>query len=152
MRGSLIEQVGHSMAHSNLSEQNGALDNVLRPRPIKLGNPMVLRTQVQEAGLKLLNAIEALPSGISRFFEAQDLIVAPLTCQIVVGLPPFLQMHRPRSNPSHQQGNKCEPNRNSGYFLPLIMPLASLILIQRVIIEISGDSLSCSGLGWQLWF
>lgn len=152
MRGSLIDQVGHSMAHSDFSEQNSELDNVLRPRPIKLGNPMVLRTQVQEAGLKPLNGIEALPSGISRFFDAQVLIVSPLTCQIVVGQPPFLQMHRPRSNPSHQRGNKCEPNRNSGYFLRSTMRPASLILIQRVIIEISGDSSSCSGLGWQSWF
>lgn len=151
MRGSLIEQAGHSMAHSAFSEPNGELDNVLRPRPIKPGNSIVLRTQVQEAGLKPSSSIEALPSEISRFFDAQVLIVSSLTCQIVVGQPPFLQMHRPRSNPSLQQENKCEPNRNSGYFLRSTMPPASLILIERVIIEISGDSSSCSGLGWQSW-
>ncbi|MCJ1342982.1 hypothetical protein MMC31_001171, partial [Peltigera leucophlebia] len=53
------------MAHSSFSEQSAELDNVLRPRPIKPGNPMVLRTQVQEVGLKPLNGIEALHSEIS---------------------------------------------------------------------------------------
>lgn len=139
------------MAHSSFSEQNGELDNVLRPRPIKPGNPMVLRTQVQEVGLKPFNGIEALPSGISRSVDAQVLMVYSLTCDVVVGQPLFLQTHRPRSNLSHQQGNKCEPNRNSDYFLRLTMPLASLILIGGVTIEILGDSSSCSGLGWQLW-
>lgn len=139
------------MAHSAFSEQNGELANVLRPRPIKLGNPKVLRTHVQEDGLKPLNITEALPSEISRFLDAQVFVVSSLTCQIVVVQPPFLQMHRPRSNPSHQQGNKSEPNRNSAFFLRSTMPPESLILIERVIIEISGDSSSCFGLGWQSW-
>lgn len=151
MRRSHTEQIGHNMAHSPFSEQNGELDNVLRPRPIKPGNPMVLRTQVQEAGLKPLNSIEAPPSGISRFVDAQFLMVSPLTFQTVAGQPPFLQMHHPRSSPSHQQGSKCELNRNSDYFLRSTTPPASLILIEGVTIEISGDSSSCSGLGWQLW-
>lgn len=151
MRRSYIKQIGLSMAHSSFSEQNGELDNVLRPRPIKPGNPMVLRTQVQEAGLKPFNGIEALPLEISRFVDAQVLTVSSLTCHIVVGQPLFLQMHRPRSNPSHRQGNKSEPNKNSDYFLRSTMPPASLISIEGVTIEILGDSSSCSGLGWQLW-
>lgn len=52
---------------SSSTEQNGVVDNILRPRPIKPENPMVLRAQSEERGLKPNHAVESIPSGISRW-------------------------------------------------------------------------------------
>lgn len=48
---------------------NGALDHILRPRPVKPGNPRVLRAQSEdrEGGLKAAGGPESnVQSGISR--------------------------------------------------------------------------------------
>lgn len=55
------------MKSSSLSVQNDGTDNILRPRPIQPGNPMVLRAQSEEGGLKPTHGIDFMPSGVSRF-------------------------------------------------------------------------------------
>lgn len=47
--------------------QNVAADNILRPRPVKPGNPIVLRAQNEEGGLKPSQGVELLSSGVSRY-------------------------------------------------------------------------------------
>ena len=50
--------------------QNGDTDNILRPRPIKPGNPLVIRAQGEEAGLKSSYGPELVPSGVSRYVSS----------------------------------------------------------------------------------
>ena len=53
------------MAQTTAHQHHDAFDGIVRPRPVKPGNPMVLRAQSEEDGLKP-NGLPGLPSGISR--------------------------------------------------------------------------------------
>lgn len=58
------------MNSSSYSAQNGGIggiDNILRPRPVQPGNPMVLRAQNEEEGLKPSHGVDLIQSSISRF-------------------------------------------------------------------------------------
>lgn len=55
------------MKSSSYSAQNGGIDNILRPRPIQPGNPMVLRAQNEEDGLKPSHGVDLSQSSLSRF-------------------------------------------------------------------------------------
>ena len=46
---------------------NGGPDHILRPRPIKPTNPLVLRTQSEERSLKVDGGAHNQGSGISRY-------------------------------------------------------------------------------------
>lgn len=57
------------MASSSSQTQNGGPDNIIRPRPVKPSNPMVLRAQSEERNLKPPNGhIDTIiMSGVSRY-------------------------------------------------------------------------------------
>lgn len=82
------------MASSSLYDQNDESDNILRPRPIKPGNPMILRALGQENGLKPTQGVESLASAVSRFVLYPKLLTSPAfssKLKLVVGQLPFLQ-------------------------------------------------------------
>lgn len=54
------------MAANSPSYQNGGTDHILRPRPVKPGNPMILRAQSEEGSLKPNGNHDGQLSGISR--------------------------------------------------------------------------------------
>lgn len=64
----------HNMASSSYPTQNGGHDHIIRPRPVKPGNPMVLRAQSEEGSLKHNGHIDTMMSGTSRYAIHQILI------------------------------------------------------------------------------
>lgn len=62
------------MAVSSFQTQNGGPDHVIRPRPVKPGNPMVVRAQSEERGLKPNAHIDTIMSGVSRYARDQTQI------------------------------------------------------------------------------
>lgn len=53
------------MASSSSSTQNGGPDHIIRPRPVKPSNPMVLRAQSEEGNLKPNGHVDTILSGSS---------------------------------------------------------------------------------------
>lgn len=63
------------MASSFSQTQNGGPDNIIRPRPVKPSNPMVLRAQSEERNLKPNGHIDTIiMSGVSRYAGYQKWI------------------------------------------------------------------------------
>lgn len=56
----------HTMASSSSLIQDGGPDHIIRPRPVKPSNPMVLRAQSGEGSLKPNGHIDTVMSGTSR--------------------------------------------------------------------------------------
>lgn len=141
------------MAYPISSGQNDGTDSIRRPRPIKPGNPMVLRAQSEEGSLKPSHGSEQLPSGISRYicdvFHLKNR--TQITRTPVVAQPLFLPMPLLPFSPSLLLGSRYERSRSIEYSRLLNMPRESLTSIQKAIIGTSGDFSSCSGLGWRLW-
>ena len=78
------------MAANSSSYQNGGTDHILRPRPIKPGNPMILRAQSEEGGLKTNGHHEGQLSGMSRYATFALLVFSDRSC---------LTLHSGRSTP-----------------------------------------------------
>lgn len=62
------------MASSSSPIRNGGLDHIIRPRPVKPSNPMVLRAQSGEGSLKSHGHIDTMMSGSSRYAGRQSWI------------------------------------------------------------------------------
>lgn len=63
------------MASSFSQTQNGGPDNIIRPRPVKPSNPMILRAQSEERSLKPNGHIDTIiMSGVSRYAGYQKWI------------------------------------------------------------------------------
>ena len=62
------------MVSSSSLTQNGGPDHIIRPRPVKPSNPMVLRAQSEEGSLKPNGHIDTVLSGASRYAGNQVLI------------------------------------------------------------------------------
>lgn len=52
---------------------NGNTDHILRPRPVKPGNPIVLRAQSKEGTLRSNGNYDGIPSGMSRYMPLHSL-------------------------------------------------------------------------------
>lgn len=128
------------------------MDSLIRPRPIKHGNPLVSRTQSEEAGLKPSQGIDAIPSSISRYPR-------PLKCDIkhLLIYPAVAAQHQSplmplrRQNLSLWQENKSGHSKDIEFFLRSTTTPAFRILTAKAIIEISGVSSYYFGLGLQSW-
>ena len=55
------------MGANPTSVPNGGTDHILRPRPVKPANPMILRTQSEEGSLKPDCGGHHQASGVSRY-------------------------------------------------------------------------------------
>lgn len=62
------------MASSSSPIQNGGPDHIIRPRPVKPSNPMILRAQSEEGSLKPNGHIDTTMSATSRYAGHQELI------------------------------------------------------------------------------
>ena len=60
------------MAVPSFQTQNGGPDHVIRPRPVKPSNPMVVRAQSEERVLKPNAHIDTIMSGVSRYARHQQ--------------------------------------------------------------------------------
>ena len=56
---------------SFMASQQNEHDHILRPRAIKPGNPMVLRAQSEDRGLKPNGAAEIPSTGVSRYIHVK---------------------------------------------------------------------------------
>ena len=61
------------MASLSSSIQNGVPDHIIRPRPVKPSNPMVLRAQSEDGNLKPNGQADTILSGTSRYAGRQVL-------------------------------------------------------------------------------
>lgn len=62
------------MASSSSPNQDFGPDHIIRPRPVKPSNPMVLRAQSEEGSLKPNGHIDTIMSGTSRYAGFEVLI------------------------------------------------------------------------------
>ena len=73
----------YTMASSTSLNQNGGPDHIVRPRPVKPNNPMLLRGQSGEGSLRPSAHIDTVLSSASRYAGHQVLVEETLlnTCQ-----------------------------------------------------------------------
>ncbi len=61
------------MASPILHPQNGGTDHILRPRPVKPSNPMILRAQSEEGTLRpngqTESQLSAMSTALSRYYD-----------------------------------------------------------------------------------
>ena len=140
------------MASSSRNDHDSDHDHILRPRPMKPGNPMVLRamSEDRESGLKPNGGADShMPSGISRYGNSSFTVhcsTRKFTKNPVADQPPFPQMPFHPSSQSHPPESKYVPKTSTGCFRQSITALVSRISTREAITRTSGASLCFSGL------
>lgn len=127
------------------------MDSLIRPRPIKSGNPLIFRSQSEDVGLKPSQGTDAIPSGVSRYPSPLTDMKHFLIHLVVAVQHRYLLMPLRRQNQSLLQENKSVHNKDTEYFLLSTIMLVFRILTGKAIIEILGVSLCYFGSGWPSW-
>lgn len=143
------------MASTTSQQPHDTTDGIVRPRPVKPGNPMVLRTQGENSNLTNhranggpLSKLDMPASGLSRYANPKTHCESFLAESYTAAGPlPSHPTLLPLPYRSLRPGNRYEHSRNIACSLALTMLLDSPISIPRAITAISVDFSSCFGSG-----